>query len=244
LKKYVLPLILLILLGGLFSFQKLSQTPAPPKHTIVGFENYVMEQPDGITCGPTSATMLLHYYSKDVTLDEVKKEALTEWIRFKDGTNFGMTAPDALRVAIHKKGVEARVRRGNIGELKRYVSQNKPVIVLVRSSNTTWHYCVVVGYNEDEVMLADPGYGFIRAINTDRFINCWKFTHDMNGNKCNFECPACGGSGKYFGIIQCDICSGKGTLDPMVLALRAADIHSNTMIVPEKGESHEPIITK
>lgn len=234
-KKFILPTILIAIFIGFFSFQSLNKTPPPSEYKIEGFEKHILEQPDGITCGPTSATMILHYYSKDVTLDEVKKEAMTEWFRFKDGTNFGMTAPDALRVALHKFGVKSRVRRGNIGELKKYVSQGTPVIVLVRSSNTTWHYVVVYGYNEEEVIVGDPGYGHSRVILTERFINCWRFSHDMNGNKCQFECPACGGEGKYVGVIQCDICSGKGSLDPLVLALRAADIHSFTMIVPEKS---------
>lgn len=234
-KKFILPTILIAVFVGFFSFQSMNKTPPPPEYKIEGFETHIIEQPDGITCGPTSATMILHYYSKDVTLDEVKKEAMTEWFRFNDGTNFGMTAPDALRVALHKFGIKSRVRRGNIGELKRYISQDIPVIVLVRSSNTTWHYCVAYGYNEEEITLGDPGYGHTRVIPTERFANCWRFSHDMNGKKCKFECPACNGEGKYVGVIQCDICSGKGSLDPLVLALRAADIHSFTMIVPEKA---------
>jgi predicted double-glycine peptidase len=233
LKKYLFPVVLIAIFVGLFSFQSLNRTPAPPIYNIDGFEKHIIAQPDNITCGPTSATMILRYYSKDVTLDEVKKEALTEWFRFKDGTNFGMTAPDALRVALHKFGVKSRVRRGNVGQLKKFISEGKPVIVLVRSSNTTWHYCVVYAYDEEGVHLGDPGRGQSRYINTKTFVNCWKFSHDMNGEKCNFECPVCDGVGRYAGVIQCDICSGKGTLDPMILALRAADIHGYTMIVPE-----------
>lgn len=233
-KEYLLSAVLIAIFVGLFSFQSLNRTPAPSTHRLDNFEKYIIAQPDGITCGPTSATMLLRYYSKDVTLDEVKKESLTEWIKFPDGTNFGMTAPDALRVALHKFGVKSRVRRGHVGQLKQFISEGKPVIVLVRSSKTTWHYCVAYGYDETTIRLADPGSGIIRCMPISTFINCWKFTHDMHGDICSLECPACGGSGKYVNILQCDVCSGKGTIDPLVLALRAVDIHSYMMIVPDK----------
>jgi len=232
LKEYLLPAAMIAIFIGLFSFQSFNETPSPSTHNIHEFEKYILTQPDHITCGPTSVTMLLRYYSKNVTLDEVKKETFTEWFRFKDGTNFGMTAPDALRVALHKFGVESRVCRGNISQIKKFISEGKPVIVLVRSSNTTWHYFVVFGYDEKDIRIGDPNLGLSRHMPIPTFLNCWKFSHDMIGNKCNFECPVCDGSGKYFNILQCDLCSGKGVIDPMVLALRAADIHSYTMIVP------------
>jgi predicted double-glycine peptidase len=236
LKKYIIPVILMVIFAGFFSFQSFNRSPAPPTYKIDEFEKYIIAQPDSITCGPTCGTMLLNYYSKNVSLDEVKKESLTEWFRFDDGKNFGMTAPDALRVSLHKFGLKSRVRHGNVGQLKKYISEGKPVIVLLRSSNTTWHYCVAFAYDETTIRLGDPGSGHARSMTIETFVKCWKFTHDMHGQKCDFECVACGGKGRYMNLMQCDLCSGKGSLDPLVLALRAADIHSYTMIVPEKGK--------
>ena len=232
-KKYILLVLLCLLFAGLFSYHSFNKTAVPDEAKIVDFEKHIMEQPDHITCGPTSATMVLHYYSKSVTLDTVKKLTYTEWVKFQDGTNFGMTAPDSIRQALHRSGVPANLRRGNIYELKKAIYEGKPVIVLLRSGKETWHYCVVIGYNENGFNLADPGYGEARFINKETFINSWKFTHSMNGTKCGYECVICKGTGKYFELIQCDACAGKGTLDPIVLGLRAIEIYSNTMIVPK-----------
>lgn len=232
-KKYILPVFLCVVFAALFSYQSFNRIVIPDAAKIENFEKHIIEQPDQITCGPTSATMVLHYYSKDISLAEVTKLTYTEWIKFHDGTNFGMTAPDSIRQALHRSGVPARLRRGNIYELKKAISEGKPVIVLLRSGKETWHYCVVISYNDEGFVLADPGYGEARFINKDTFINSWKFTHSMNGEKCGYECVICKGTGKYFEVLQCDACAGKGTLDPIVLGLRAIEIYSNTMIVPK-----------
>lgn len=232
-KKYILPVLLCVLFASLFSYQSFNKIAIPDKAKIVGFEKYLMLQPDHITCGPTSATMVLHYYSKNVTLDEIKKLTYTEWIKFQDGTNFGMTAPDSIRQALHRSGVPANLRRGNIYELQKAISEGKPVIVLLRSGKETWHYCVVISYDDEGFVLADPGQKETRFINKQQFINSWKFTHSMNGEKCGYECAICKGTGKYYGVLQCDVCAGKGTLDPIVLGLRAIEVYSNSMIVPK-----------
>lgn len=218
---------------SMFSFQSFNKVPVPVAAKIEKFNQFMLQQPDHISCGPTSATMVLHYYNKNVSLAEVTKLTYTEWIKFQSGKNFGMTAPDSIRQALHRSGVPASVRRGNIYELKKYISEGKPVIVLLRSGKETWHYCVAIEYDEKNIVLANPSDGQRFAMTHQQFINSWRFTHDMYGNDCGYTCLVCSGTGKYHGIIQCDACAGKGTLDPLVLALRVAEIYSNTMIVPK-----------
>lgn len=232
-KKYIVPILLCLLFAGLCSYQNFNKTAVPDEAKIKCFEKNLIQQPDRITCGPTCATMILRYYSKNVTLDEVKKLTYTEWIKFQDGTNFGMTAPDSIRQALHQSGVPANLRRGNIYELKKSISEGKPVIVLLRSGQETWHYCVVISYDDEGFNLADPGYKEARFINKQQFINSWQFTHNMSGTKCGYECAICKGTGKYYGVLQCDACAGKGTLDPLVFGLRAIEVYKNTMIVPK-----------
>lgn len=231
-KKYILPILVCLIFTGLFSYQSFHKLVVPDKANL-DFKKHLLKQPDHITCGPTSATMVLHYYSKSITLNEVKKLTYTEWIKFANGTNFGMTAPDSIRHALHRSGVPASVCRGNVYKIKKAIFEGKPVIVLLRSSKETWHYCVVISYNNEGFILADPSYGTTIFINKQQFMDSWKFTHNMHGEKCGYECAICQGTGKYFQTLQCDACAGKGTLDPIILGLRAMEVYSNSMIVPK-----------
>lgn len=168
-KKHLFLILLMAIFLGLFSFQKLNRPLAPPTYHIHGFRKFIFAHPDSSIC---SVTMLLHYYSKDVTLAEVKKEAV------------GLD-PDVLRTTLHKFGVESRVYRGTLSQLKKFVATGNPVIVLIRSSNTTWHYCVVYGYDERGVLLGNPSLGNTRYVFNNDFINCWQLSHDIEGKKCD-----------------------------------------------------------
>lgn len=149
-----------------------------PSHEIQGFP--LLEQPDGITCGPTSATMVLQYYRKQVDLDDVRKATKTDWFVYK-GSRIGMTVPEYLASGLQQLGVSAKKRVGNLNNIKSLVSQDRPVIVLVRSDRTRWHYVVVIGYNDHEIIIADPGWGRRRVLPTNQFLGAWAFETDMDG---------------------------------------------------------------
>ena len=136
--------------------------PHPSFYQIEDF-NYLL-QPDGITCGPTSAAMVLNRYGKDVSIDEVKAETKTQWFKRQDEA-IGMTSPEYIPIAMKHFGLPASLKRGYINRLKCYVSQGKPCVVLLRSGEILWHYVVVVGYDENSVFVADPGSGHCEQIN-------------------------------------------------------------------------------
>ena len=77
----------------------------PPSFQIHAFP--LLKQPDHITCGPTSATMLLNYYGCDLTIDEVKKRTKTQWIAYK-GESIGMTSPDLILHALNHFNISAK----------------------------------------------------------------------------------------------------------------------------------------
>ena len=156
----------------------------PSEYQIQNFDT-VLEQPDGITCGPTSCAMVLKYYGKEVTIDEVKKQTKTHWWTLGK-TPIGMTEPSMIKSAMGHFGVPAQMRWGrSLHVLKHFVAQDKPVIVLVRSGDTTWHYVVVTGFDKEEFTIVDPGPGKTYKMKKDVLDKCWNFTHDMDGDECD-----------------------------------------------------------
>lgn len=150
----------------------------PNKHRIKFYEFYI--QPDSISCGPTSAAMILNHYGKPITIEEVKRQAKTVWFQYQD-KDVGMTTPDFLSDAMNSFGIYTRVvQRGNLHFLKHQVYSGKPCIVLVRSGGLTWHYFVVIGYNPTQIIIADTN-GTVLIMGTKQFINCWGWQSDVSG---------------------------------------------------------------
>ena len=203
----------------------------PKKHEINGF--HFVAQPDEITCGPTSALMLLERYGKDPDIDDVEKQTKTRWFTLK-GRPIGMTAPEYIKSALNHFGVDSKVKTGSLTTLKQQVGNDTPVIVLVRSGKAEWHYVVVIGYSETEIITADPSGGCRKRMNLKAFEGCWKFETDMEGNSVHEPCAACKGTGwRWDQLGICQECEGKGyTPDLLSQALRFAEVYSNTMIVP------------
>lgn len=210
----------------------------PDSHEIVGVE-YVA-QPDEITCGPTSALMLLRLYGKQPTLNEVQAQTKTKWLEYK-GAPIGMTSPEYISVALRHFGVRARMRSTRLDGLKEYVSQNRPCIALLRSSRTTWHYVLVTGYDPSTVIIADPAGGVREEMPVANFLGAWEFKTDMDGVPVTMPCSVCGGSGHLLPpelgpVSICDICSGSGRQPDLIASfLRTADVNPNTLIVPDRA---------
>lgn len=178
----------------------------PKNYTTTNFP--LIKQPDQITCGPTSALMLLKYYGQDnYQLNDVKIQSKTHWFNY-NGNPIGMTAPDVLTSALNRLGLSCKMIQGNMSKLKYFVSQNRLPIVLLRSGEYTWHYVVVIGYNQEIISIADPGWGKISKLKEDYFEKSWEFTSHMDGKEATDK-----------------IVSG---------VLRLAEVHPFTMIVPEQ----------
>jgi uncharacterized membrane protein YeaQ/YmgE (transglycosylase-associated protein family) len=189
----------------------------PYKHDVTfeisGVE--LIKQPDQITCGPTSALMLLKIYGKDATLKNVSSKMYTEWIKYDKP--IGMTSPDSIPPALAYFGIESRLLSGTLDRLRYFVCKKRPVLVLVRSGETTWHWVMVVGYDEKNIIVADPGRGQRILIKNETFETSWNFTTDFFGNSTSL----------YLNSL-----------------LRIAEVHPHTMIVPRLaiGKKQEGIM--
>jgi len=224
-------IVLVVLLLVTYRLQTTIKPQFPEKFVIPNFK--ALQQPDGITCGPTSATMLLNYYGISTNVDEIKKLSKTEWFNYK-GNPIGLTTPEYLQKAIEKKGLDCRLTHGNLDILKTSVSRDEPCLVLLRSGKTLWHYVVVVGYDERNVLFADPGSGRIETLSNDIFLESWKFSKDMSGVDCLKTCPVCHGTGNFLSI-PCDLCGGTGRIiDILDESLHLAEVRPNTVIIPIK----------
>ena len=152
------------------------------KEHIIPFNTRII-QPDHITCGPVSAMMLIHHYgNKEVTLNQIKSHTKTVWFNYH-GTDFGMTSPNYVSTALEEFGITNRIKRGNLDVLKHYICLNKPCIVLIRSTEFTWHYFVVVGFTEEYISVCDTD-GSAYYIKNENFLKWWSWEASMDGEAC------------------------------------------------------------
>lgn len=198
---------------------------------------HYLEQPDDITCGPTSLVMLLELYGQHHSINEVKQQTKTTWISYAH-KNIGMTSPEYIAIAAKQFKVSSHMSHGSLDDLKYFVSQKRPPIVLLRSGKSTWHYVLVIGYTKNIIVVADPGRGAKRVMNVQDFLGAWNFSTNMGGGSIVSKCSICRGSGRIGSINLgplniCDNCAGSGeSPDYVLFAVRAAEISSRTMIVP------------
>jgi uncharacterized protein YvpB len=194
----------------------------------------VLEQPDDISCGPTSAAMLLHYVGKDVSIEEVRVAAKTKWFSYR-GRDIGMTSPECLASALSKYGISAKVKESNLSALKYYVSQGRLPIVLLRSNKYIWHYVIVTGYTETEIVIADPDGSHLQMTN-DQFIGSWSYQTDMYGESVLSKCTSCNGKGRKLNLPfdKCAACQGTGKQDNWVTyVISMFNANPYTLIVPD-----------
>lgn len=237
-QKWIMPIIATVLLLSYWFTQK-NQVYSYPEVFEIVFDTLI-KQPDLITCGPASTTMVLNCYGVNVKFDEVKDKTKTEWFYY-DNKPIGMTSPEFITSTMNFFIVPAKLKRGSLDELKYFVSSNRPVIVLLRTGQTTWHYVVVVGYTKEIMIIANPFSGKIEKMNLQHFVSSWEFTTDMSGISTVIQCGLCKGSGKITDVnagpfSSCPLCVGTGALpDILVSLLKSAGVYPKTMIVPLKS---------
>lgn len=120
-----------------------------------GGNDFIMMEQFDKNCGPNSVQMLLYYHRKHRRLKDIWRAADIDTVTFG-------TVPSELRQALNELDVSAHWYSGRtLDDLRRYIDENRPPILLLRLSNRGYHWGVAVGYDTrwDEFLIADPnGY--------------------------------------------------------------------------------------
>jgi len=138
---------------------------AGASHIIPGVP-FVMQ--DSQYCGPASLSSVLSYYGDSVDQKTIGGEVYSPKLQgalITDLENYG-----------RKRGFRTKIGRGLVGDIKKFVSENRPVIVLVDVGFwviSKQHYLVVYGYNE-EGFLAHTGYEAAHVYSYDEFEKLWE----------------------------------------------------------------------
>ncbi len=120
-----------------------------------GNDFIIMEQFDK-NCGPNSVQMLLYYHRKYRKLKDIWKAAGIRTVALG-------TSPIELRKALNELDVRAHwYVNKTLEDIRRYIKNNRPPILLLRLSNTGYHWVVAVGYDtrQNEILIADPNGHF------------------------------------------------------------------------------------
>jgi ABC-type bacteriocin/lantibiotic exporter with double-glycine peptidase domain len=175
--------------------------------------------------------MVLKYYGINVNWNDLEDMVLVS-AQYR-GERVGFSTPQGVASGLRKNGLRCNIKRGSINSLKYHISGGNPAIVLLRTGTQMWHWVVVIGYDTESICLADPYTGTREWLNKKVFESSWGFESDMDGESVGTLCSWCNGKKKKF-FFTCDLCFGKGYIDPYKDALRSAGVYSYTYVLPKK----------
>jgi predicted double-glycine peptidase len=117
------------------------------------------------SCGPASLRTVLYYqYGLDLTDRELALLLGSN----ENGTSDFATGLKTLGFTYKQSSA------GNLNKLKKELANHRLPIVHLVMSDGQGHYMVVVGYDDDNVYLSDPGTGKIIKYGIPFFLGVWK----------------------------------------------------------------------
>ncbi len=155
---------------GIFLFSCVSVKETDMPGNIHMIENVPFFPQEDYQCGPASLGIVLNFWGIDAPPGDIAREIFSK--------NAGGTLNIDMVLYANKRGLEADQYRGNTGDLKRNIDSVFPVIVLVDYGFSLYqanHFMVVVGYNEQGV-LVDSGRKKNSFIPWKDFIKTWEKT--------------------------------------------------------------------
>ncbi|WNS44614.1 C39 family peptidase [Paenibacillus sp. MMS20-IR301] len=120
----------------------------PPEH-LVTTRNRIDIQTN-FECSAYSAAYLMRHYGIQASGEEIYKI-----MPYK--IKSGYVYPKGIITLLKQQGFKATLHTGNIGQLKKEVSKNTPVIVFIKvNKNQNYlHFVPVIGYDEDYLYFAE-----------------------------------------------------------------------------------------
>ena len=117
-------------------------------------------------CGGAATAMVFRYWG-DTHADVQEFAGLVD-------RRAGGIAADALTAAVQARGWPTLRIEGSLDALGARVRQRQPVIVLLPDRGDRYHYVVVTGVSDAEIVVHDPAWGPSRSIRTADFEKAWK----------------------------------------------------------------------
>lgn len=119
------------------------------------------------TCGAASLTMVLRYWSDDVSHDDVARALVRPELHGIAGSSLAGFA--------RGRGFEALAYRGDMAHLREFVGKGRPLIVAWHLGGSRYHDVVVVGFDDarQAVLVNDPAAGASRAVGLGKFEKRW-----------------------------------------------------------------------
>ena len=117
-----------------------------------GGNDFIIMEQFNRNCGPNSVQMVLYYYRNHRRLKDIWAAGDIHTVAFG-------TWPDELRRALNELDVPTHwYTEKTLEDVRRYIRNNRPPILLLRRSNTGYHWVVAVGYDTqyDKFLIADP----------------------------------------------------------------------------------------
>ena len=119
------------------------------------------------TCGAAALTMVLRYWSEDVSQDDVARALVRPELHGIAGSRLAEFA--------RARGLEAVAYRGDMAQLRDFVGKGRPLIVAWHLGGSRYHDVVVVGFDDERgaVLVNDPAAGPSRAVGVRKFEKRW-----------------------------------------------------------------------
>lgn len=122
-------------------------------------------------CGPASLAMVLNFFGINVNPSEISREIFSR--EAKGTSDFDMI------LYARKSGLKVKQYNGNLEDLEKKISKGYPIIVMVDEGfwfYRKYHYMVVVGYNEREIIVNSGKYQNLH-VDKKTFIKKWEKTN-------------------------------------------------------------------
>jgi ABC-type bacteriocin/lantibiotic exporter with double-glycine peptidase domain len=119
-------------------------------------------------CGPASLESVMRYYGSSEDQDTIARSVFCQGLK-------GSLVTDLDNYA-RLKGFKTKLAQGSIDDVKAFIDEKKPVIVLVDLG--FWvvskpHYLVVTGYMENDI-IAHTGFESSKHFSYECFTKIWK----------------------------------------------------------------------